>query len=413
MKTQLNDVETFCVNFSDISDQMTLNNRRIFSEISDLKAKNTFLENEISDLRKSNSDLKAMCLRMQTRSMENNLLLFGLDEALPSDDQREIPEKVVRTFLKNYIQDNCVVNTECPVYTDSMKFEKVHRIGNPVTARRNGRPRPMVVTFASFTDREKVRLAGTILNKSQTEFKIYEHFPREVEEKRKILYPIARRHGEKGAKVSLIRDQLFVNDQLYDIETASFIERNRVQAPDTRATRSGGTGRYPPRWRPRSPRHESQERGRSPSVAKRPEGADRNPPRWRPRSPGHDSQERGRPTSVVSQQRYTQQAVRRAPINKGIPNYAKRVETNFETPNRFETLSQEQTKRKAVSPLDADYSAKRLDVLESNIDSSQGSVIDCASQNTVQHMNVDSVIDNSDIVCSEAVTVDGPSTTSK
>jgi prefoldin subunit 5 len=302
IKSKIDDVETFCVNLNDTADDLMSSKRRVDSEISSLKAKNQYLENEIHNLRQSNTQLKDLCLRIQSRSIENNLLFFGLDEALPANEDRENPEEVVRTFLKNYIEDNTVVNVECPVNVDNIKFEKVHRIGNPITARRNGRSRPMVVSFSSLHDRNRVRAAGVILNKSQKVFKIYEHFPREIEERRKILYPIAREHGDKGHKVSLVRDQLFVNHELYDIEKAKFISRQKSQTivSDLR-NRSPSRDARPSR-RPPSLHERFRDRTRSPSLIRRPQSNSDRPPNQSARA---------------------------------IPNYARRPNTIFETPNRY------------------------------------------------------------------------------
>jgi uncharacterized protein YsxB (DUF464 family) len=335
ISNKVDDMETFCATVSDITDDMSSHRRKIDSEISELKAKNQYLENEIHNLRQSNTQLKSMCLQVQSRSMANNLLFFGLDEAPPTDNQRENTESVLRTFLRNYIQDNEIVNAEFPVNTDSIKFEKVHRLGNPVTALRNGRRRPIVATFESFRVKEQVRLAGTVLNKSQTVFKIYEHYPREIEERRKVLYPIARKYGNTGAKVSLIRDQLYVNNELYDIDTARFIPARKAdQNLDDQARR------------PISPERN-------------------NIPRWRSNSLSREPIDVGRP----AQPRIPRfiQASRRLGNAKTLPNYAVPPAPNFETPNRFAGLSQETCeltiqKRKAVSPADNDYAAKRSDI---------------------------------------------------
>jgi hypothetical protein len=69
----------------------------------------------------------------------------------------------------------------------------VKRIGDPLKAAEWHRPRPIVVSFESFCDREKVRKADILYNKSQKQIKIHEHFPREVEDRRKKMYYPARK----------------------------------------------------------------------------------------------------------------------------------------------------------------------------------------------------------------------------
>ena len=48
-----------------------------------------------------------------------------------------------------------------------------------------------------------------------THFSIREQFPREIEEKRKQLYPILKDARNKGQQARLVRDKLLINNRLY------------------------------------------------------------------------------------------------------------------------------------------------------------------------------------------------------
>lgn len=70
-----------------------------------------------------------------------------------------------------------------------------------------------------------MRKAGISLNVLKQGVKIYEHFPREVEERRKQLYPIVRRLSDQGEKVSLVRDRLYINNKQYNINNGEYTNK--------------------------------------------------------------------------------------------------------------------------------------------------------------------------------------------
>ena len=91
--------------------------------------------------------------------------------------------------------------------TEPIPFDRVHRLGkfNPEQAR------PIIAKFERFRDKEFVRKQAprTLVNKP---FGVNEHYPIEMENKRKLLYlevKKARRNTEN--KVKFVKDRLFVN----------------------------------------------------------------------------------------------------------------------------------------------------------------------------------------------------------
>ena len=91
---------------------------------------------------------------------------------------------------------------------------------------RNARPRPIVVKFTFYKDRELVRLsAPTML--SGTSFGISEQYPIEIEEKRRPLYQIAKKARENTEnKVKLVRDKLYINGELFKPQTINDSENS-------------------------------------------------------------------------------------------------------------------------------------------------------------------------------------------
>lgn len=135
--------------------------------------------------------------------MRNNLLFHGIPE-----EEGENCEDVVRLFIK----DKMKISTD-------VQFDRVHRIGPKRSDLQSGtkdittpRPRSIVGRFILFKEREIVRKQAPKTLKG-TPFSVYEQFPQEVEERRRLLYPIMRKARAKKAHVRLVRDRLFVDHE--------------------------------------------------------------------------------------------------------------------------------------------------------------------------------------------------------
>ena len=75
-----------------------------------------------------------------------------------------------------------------------------------------------VCRFENYKDKEYVRMAAPMALAGKR-YSVREQFPPEIEEKRKLLYPIAKRAREnKNNIVKLVRDKLYVNGKETDLE---------------------------------------------------------------------------------------------------------------------------------------------------------------------------------------------------
>ena len=73
--------------------------------------------------------------------------------------------------------------------------------------------------FEKYNNREYIRKAGIELNKKQNGFAIREHFPHEIEDRRKLLYSIARNLvKDESNRVVLVSDKLYVNGERFTIQ---------------------------------------------------------------------------------------------------------------------------------------------------------------------------------------------------
>lgn len=84
------------------------------------------------------------------------------------------------------------------------------------------RPRAIVAKFERYCDRECIREAGVCLNKQKTGIYVNEQFPPDMESRRRRLFPVFKRFKSDPnvkAKVSLVRDKLYVGNKTYNPDT--------------------------------------------------------------------------------------------------------------------------------------------------------------------------------------------------
>ncbi|XP_062598989.1 protein unc-13 homolog C-like [Saccostrea cucullata] len=118
--------------------------------------------------------------------MRENLLFYGVDEA-PKGEQENCEDIVKRI---------CSANLELE---DDILIERAHRIGR----RNNVKPRPIVAKFNRFPQRELIRKNAFKLK--GTHLSIGEQFPKEIQERRKGLYPIYKKAKEDEKRHPLLK----------------------------------------------------------------------------------------------------------------------------------------------------------------------------------------------------------------
>ena len=177
--------------------------------------------------------LSEKILDMQIRDMRDNLIFKGLAEC-----EGENCEALVKQFIVEKLE-----------VRDDIEFVRVHRIGKPQNREKANtqgasggatatpgniptgedsspgpnrvstdvRPRSIVARFERFRDRERVRLQAIdrVNVLKNNDIYIDEQFPREIEARRRILYPIRGASKYAGDDVKLVIDKLYINKRLY------------------------------------------------------------------------------------------------------------------------------------------------------------------------------------------------------
>ena len=102
---RLMDTEIFCQNNSDTFDEIRQRNDMNSQQVTMLKNENQSLKSDLSQIKADFHNLKEDYLDLKSRSMQENLLFFGLAEQRPADGQmrpeRENVEAKLRDFMSN------------------------------------------------------------------------------------------------------------------------------------------------------------------------------------------------------------------------------------------------------------------------------------------------------------------------
>ena len=78
-------------------------------------------------------------------------------------------------------------------------------------------PRPIVAKFQRFKQKEQVK-RSEVKQKGKNHYGISEQFPKEVNEKRKQLWPVYKRAKLNGHKAVSNVDKLYINGTLYRLK---------------------------------------------------------------------------------------------------------------------------------------------------------------------------------------------------
>ncbi|XP_052788391.1 uncharacterized protein LOC128223149 [Mya arenaria] len=137
---------------------------------------------------------------LQSQSMRNNLVFFGVPEDNTNGSE---PAEATERKLRLHLQDAFKIAKET---AESIRFERVHRSpGSPIT----GKIRNIIAKFTYFKDREMIRKSWKQLD--GTTFRVFEQFPPDVIQKRRKLVPQLKEARRQNKKAYLAYDTLYID----------------------------------------------------------------------------------------------------------------------------------------------------------------------------------------------------------
>ena len=317
--------------YSDICDEVTYSNSQTEAKISHILDKVNTLEGYQNQLENKLSQTDEKLIDIQWRSMRENLIFTGIPESELRQGEQENCEALIKEFLKS----------EMNIFVD-IQFDRVHRLGRYKPNQHY--PRPIIAKFTNYKDKEYVKKAAprTLIG---TQFRVNEHFPQEIENRRKQLYPEAKKARQnKNNEVRLVCDKLFINGRQF--------------LPNTNDSQNS-TSQNIPSYRKNYTNSGIQS-----------ESFHRRTFNEQPRFNNNVRYQRQQQNQTQSEENWQQQKYRN-PRRDVPPDNPRRHETrtavSWEVPlsNRFETTSQLQNtpqrmgKKKATSPIDTEVTMKK------------------------------------------------------
>ena len=196
-----------------------------------LKDQNVKLSKQVTELqttvahleiRTREADIKNE--RLEAQSRRDNLRFYGFDDK--QDETWEESENTIRSYIAN----------ELNLFESSVQIERAHRIPSKTS------PRPVIVKFSFYKDRDKVLNAYRDKRKHDNEqrrnvsnnegatghveeeqgpgenIRVCEDFPQRVIKARSKLYPFLRSSIDNGREAYLKYDRLYVDGQPYEYD---------------------------------------------------------------------------------------------------------------------------------------------------------------------------------------------------
>lgn len=214
METKVSTLEAKCNDIeksvSFITDEYDSQKNEIKKSKKDLEKLNnlcTSMDRNIQEYQKREEKMQDKLLDLEARSMRENLIFYGLEE--PHKRKQNEPP----------LPDNCeklvkeLINDTLEIDTTDMVFDRIHRLGSE----RAKKPRPIVVKFEKYTDREEVRQKSyeeDFKNKLKAKKQgVGTQSPQQYREARKVFSDyIKEQKLEESARI--VGNKLYVNNKV-------------------------------------------------------------------------------------------------------------------------------------------------------------------------------------------------------
>ncbi|CAG2188707.1 unnamed protein product [Mytilus edulis] len=203
--------------------------REVKKNLTEIRSENEEAIETIAKLQKDFDDLNEKQLDLQTRAMRENLVFTGI----PMHDKNELSddtEKIIQNFM----------TTELKMST-LPEFHRAHRFGKEYTEKHPDGSikfitKPIVCRFVNYKQRELVRKAARELK--DTKYGINEQFPKEINERRKALWPHFQEARRQKKKAFFKRDRLFIDGNEFLPKNNTHVKDTGVMDTDERQTRA-------------------------------------------------------------------------------------------------------------------------------------------------------------------------------
>ncbi len=189
----------------DLKQAMDFNN----SLIEVLKQDNASLRIEVNTLKKLTTELQQKnhkmsndILKMQSRSMRDNIIIHGLPET--NKETYQSTEQLVKSFMKDSLK---MEERE----VDALRFSRVHRVGQAEASRQKSCP----IVAKVVDTKMKMSIMGRGKELRGTNYSISDQYPPEILRRHRLLHPVMTEARKNNKKTRLVIDKLYIDGKLY------------------------------------------------------------------------------------------------------------------------------------------------------------------------------------------------------
>lgn len=189
----------------------------IKDEHNSIKIKLEAISQSVEASKNVNNNVKDRLVDVEKQNLSNNLLFFAIEETSGGEVVMDTETNGAQGGTNDkencveVIYEFCEKNLKIENPKMKIKIEKAQRLGK--TKIGINRPRPIVVKFTQFSDREMVRKVSSRLK--GTNYGISPQFPLEILAKRKKLIPVMLEKRKEKKAAFMVGDKLYVDGVLW------------------------------------------------------------------------------------------------------------------------------------------------------------------------------------------------------
>lgn len=212
---KLSDIEQSRSVDAQICQEINTKQTEIDKHLKDEASRISQMSRDLDQLKRVNTNLSEDIIDLQSRSMRDNLMFFGFPEPQNPDDRK-------KEDCSAKICNFCVEQLHIPDAATTIKLDRAHRVGRYV----QGKTRPIVAKFNFHQDKLNVKRKAFEHLDRQSNFRVADQFPKQIQERRKRLIPAMIHAKQRGKNAVLSYDKLFINGQQFTADNISAYDTN-------------------------------------------------------------------------------------------------------------------------------------------------------------------------------------------
>ena len=203
LETKSNDMEKARIIFSNFTDTFKKELDSTSHKTSALDKQCKLLNENLRKMSQEKSKMEEKLLNMERKSMEQNLIFYGIPETPSANCEEKIKLQVLAFVL----------GEDSPLQPADVTFEWVNRAGRSSP----DKIRPIIARLTDFKTREVIRQAAYERKDAlkEKDLGVGIQLPFEMRERRRRLTPTLERLRSEGRRVKFVGDKLFVDGRPY------------------------------------------------------------------------------------------------------------------------------------------------------------------------------------------------------